>query len=49
MGIGWLILDRLFEGPILVKLTPDHGIVAADLLSATAFCSALVLLVRARR
>ena len=29
--VVWLRVDRYFEGPVLVRVTADHGLVVADL------------------
>lgn len=40
-AIAWIPLNKAVEGPILVALSPHHGITAADLLSVAAVLVAL--------
>jgi hypothetical protein len=37
VGIIWLRINKSFEGPTLVILSTNHGITAADLISALLF------------
>ena len=32
MGAAWLRIDKRFEGPLLVEVTRNHGLVAGDLV-----------------
>jgi hypothetical protein len=49
-GVVWLVADKYFEGPVLLVLTPHHGITASDLVSLPLFGAAIRLsLVRSRR
>ena len=36
-GGVWLLVNSPVEGPVLVRLTPGHGLTTADLLSVLAF------------
>ncbi len=51
LAVVWLRVDSRFEGPVLVRVTADHGLVAADLfgLAVTAVAAGGWLLARRRR
>ena len=36
----WILVNGPVEGPVLMTLTPDHGITVADLPSAVALVTA---------
>jgi hypothetical protein len=36
VAVSWLRIDKRFEGPVLVHLTEQHGIVLSDLAAAAA-------------
>jgi hypothetical protein len=45
VAIVWLVVNKqVEEGPVLVRLTDDHGLVAADLvgLAGLVFAGALI-------
>jgi hypothetical protein len=46
-AIGWLVINRPFEGPTLLTLSWNHGITAADLFSVAALAIAGWRLVQA--
>jgi hypothetical protein len=48
-GLVWLVLDKWFEGPTLVAVSEDHGLVLADLVGLAALVGAAVCLLRARQ
>ena len=47
-GLVWLFVDKWFEGPTLVAVSHNHGLVLADLVGLTALVGAAVCLVRTR-
>lgn len=49
--VVWLRVDRYFEGPVLVRVTEDHGLVVADLfgLAVAAVAAGGWLLARRHR
>jgi hypothetical protein len=47
-GVMWLIVDKWFEGPTLVRVSENHGLVLADLVGLAALFGAAVCLLRAR-
>jgi hypothetical protein len=47
-GVVWLIVDKWFEGPTLVRVSENHGLVLADLVGFAAIVGAAVCLLRAR-
>jgi hypothetical protein len=47
-GLVWLVLDKWFEGPILVRVADDHGLVLADLVGLVAVFVAAVCKLRTR-
>ena len=47
-GVAWLIVDKWFEGPTLVRISENHGLVLADLVGFAAICVAAVCLLRTR-
>ena len=47
-GVAWLIADKWFEGPTLVRLSENHGLVLADLVGFAALFGAAVCLFRTR-
>jgi hypothetical protein len=47
-GLVWLVLDKWFEGPTLVRIADDHGLVLADLVGLAAVFGAGVCLLRSR-
>ena len=49
LGGLWLVADKAFEGPHLVRLAHKHGIVAADLVAIAAVAVAGIALVRVVR
>jgi uncharacterized membrane protein len=36
LAIAWLRIDKRFEGPVLVHLSEQHGIVLSDLVAVVA-------------
>ena len=36
LAVGWLRIDKRFEGPVLVHLSEQHGIVVSDLVAVAA-------------
>jgi uncharacterized membrane protein len=36
LAVAWLRIDKRFEGPVLVHLTGQHGIVLSDLAAVAA-------------
>jgi hypothetical protein len=48
-GLIWLVLDKWFEGPTLVAVSEDHGLVLADLVGLAALVGAAVCELRARQ
>jgi hypothetical protein len=42
-AVAWSRLDALFEGPELIPLGPNHGIVTADLVGIAFVIVAVVL------
>jgi hypothetical protein len=44
---AWLPVNRPIEGPVILRLSPGHGITLADLLSIAGFGVAAVVLWRA--
>lgn len=48
-AVIWLLVNGPVEGPVLVELTPDHGLTVADLPALAAGAVALALLVSSRR
>jgi hypothetical protein len=48
-AVAWLPLNKVVEGPKLVVLSPDHAIVAADLLSVLLVLVAVGLVLPRRR
>lgn len=49
-GTAWLLLDGPIEGPVLVALTPDHGLTLSDLVALpAALVVSCLLVLRARR
>jgi hypothetical protein len=47
-GALWLVLDKWFEGPTLMRFSDDHGLVLADLVGLAAIFGAAVLLLLTR-
>jgi hypothetical protein len=47
-GVVWLLADKWFEGPLLVRFADDHGLVLADLVGLAALFGAAVCMLRAR-
>jgi hypothetical protein len=47
-GIVWLFVDKWFEGPILLRVMDDHGLVLADLVGLAALGGAGASLLRSR-
>jgi hypothetical protein len=47
-GVAWLIVDKWFEGPTLVRISENHGLVLADLVGFAAILGAAVCLFRTR-
>jgi hypothetical protein len=47
-GLAWLVLDKWFEGPVLVRIADDHGFVLADLVGLAAIFGAAVCALRTR-
>jgi hypothetical protein len=47
-GLVWLVLDKWFEGPTLMRFTEDHGLVLADLVGLAAIFGAAVCVLRTR-
>ncbi len=48
VAVSWLRIDKHFEGPVLVHLTEQHGIVLSDLAAAAAVLVAALAGVRHR-
>ena len=42
-GLVWLRVSQGLEGPVLLVVTPEHGLTTADLLSLAAFAVAVIL------
>jgi hypothetical protein len=47
-GVAWLILDKWFEGPTLIRVSENHGLVLADLVGFAAILCSGVCLLRTR-
>jgi hypothetical protein len=47
-GVIWLLADKWFEGPILVRIADDHGLVLADLVGLAAVIGAVISMLRTR-
>ena len=45
---AWVLVNSPVEGPVLVEVTPNHGLTVADLPSLAAGLVALALLWRSR-
>jgi hypothetical protein len=48
-AVVWAFVNGPVEGPVLAKLTPDHGVTLADLGSVLAVVVAAGLLMSSRR
>ena len=44
----WLSVNQPMEGPILITVSPKHGLTASDLLSVAGFAVALILVIGRR-
>ncbi len=49
LAAAWMVADKGFEGPHLVRLSHKHGIVAADLVAILSVVLSVAVLVRAAR
>lgn len=49
LAFAWPIIEIGSRGPLLLKLTSEHGIDANDLVALIPFAAALVLIVPRRR
>jgi hypothetical protein len=47
-GVAWLIADKWFEGPTLVRVSENHGLVLADLVGFAAIFAAAICMLRTR-
>jgi hypothetical protein len=47
-GVAWLIADKWFEGPTLLRISQNHGLVLADFVGIAAIFGAAVCMLRAR-
>jgi hypothetical protein len=47
-GVAWLIADKWFEGPTLVRISENHGLVLADLVGFAAILVAAICFLRTR-
>jgi hypothetical protein len=43
-SLAWLVVNRTMEGGVLVSFTPDHGLVAADLVGLAGLVLGAVVL-----
>ena len=43
LGVLWILVNQPYEGPTLVRLSYNHSITTADLLSVAAFAVAVAL------
>ena len=48
LAVLWLLEDKPLEGPVLLVLTPGHGVTMSDLVSPAALVAAAVLRYRRR-
>jgi hypothetical protein len=48
LSVGWLLVNKPLEGPVLWVLTPGHGLVLSDLLCPLGLGLAAVLLYHRR-
>ena len=46
-GVVWLVVDKWFEGPTLIAVAHDHGLVLADLVGLAAIVGAALCVLRA--
>jgi hypothetical protein len=49
LSVSWLVVNKSVEGPVLVTVSANHGLVAADLAGLAGLALAVVLLVAGRR
>ena len=47
-GVVWLLLDKWFEGPLLLSVGHHHGLVLADLVGLAALGGSAICLIRSR-
>jgi hypothetical protein len=49
VSLAWLVVDKDLEGPTLVRVTGDHGLVSADLVGLVGAALGVVQVVAALR
>ncbi len=49
LAVVWLRVNKSFEGPVVIRLTSDHGLVASDLVAIVLVLAGLLGWARHRR